>query len=113
MSTVKLSLKATGVGLFHCWTIEINKRGWLRLRYSDLQQSHFDDRLDYFSSSSGILVGTVRELEGRIEILDSVSTYLPTYLPAFLSAPLLKPSPLQLLAFDSQRHLIASLLFIW
>ena len=42
MSAAKLSLVATGIDLLYGWTIEINKRRWLELRYIGLHQNHFD-----------------------------------------------------------------------
>ena len=43
MSAAEFSLVATGIDLLYGWTIEINKRLWLKLRYTGLQQNHFDD----------------------------------------------------------------------
>ena len=60
MSAAEISVVATGIDLLYCGTIEINKRLWLKLRYTGLHQNHFDDKYwmaaCYITSDSRIMI---------------------------------------------------------
>ena len=89
----KLSLEPTGIDLFHCWTIEINKRRWLKLRYTSPQQKPFWQQLSgclsLRSSSDPPLVGAVKGncMQGGNEFLTVSPPPAYLYLPVCLYLP--------------------------